>query len=197
VHRVAEAGGVVPGATEAEIPPELRARLKAIGIRAGRFALFMPDLLKPRQAALRAQLWAVRARVVCPVLPAPGLVSVTPTEDAGCLRAIGWVNAGPVMLRLDIAERLAAELHWATRTRPVALPPRIASRLSVPAASVPAVLHALGLRLIPSPALGPNEYGPPTPPMIAAPRKRAATPVPERATPRPDGPFAALAALRR
>jgi ATP-dependent RNA helicase SUPV3L1/SUV3 len=197
VHRVVEAGGVVPGATEAEIPPELRARLKAIGIRAGRFALFMPDLLKPRQAALRAQLWAVRARVVCPVLPAPGLVSVTPTEDAGCLRAIGWVNAGPVMLRLDIAERLAAELHWATRTRPVALPPRIASRLSVPAASVPAVLHALGLRLIPSPALGPNEYGPPTPPMIAAPRKRAATPVPERATPRPDGPFAALAALRR
>ena len=42
VHRLTEALGLLPG--EEEIPPELRARLKTIGVRAGRFALFLPAL---------------------------------------------------------------------------------------------------------------------------------------------------------
>ena len=64
------------GATEADVPPALRGRLKALGVRAGRFALFMPALLKPRAAALRAALWALRARRAAAGLPAPGLVSL-------------------------------------------------------------------------------------------------------------------------
>jgi ATP-dependent RNA helicase SUPV3L1/SUV3 len=192
VHRLVEAGGVVPGATEADIPPELRGRLKAIGIRAGRFALFMPDLLKPRPAALRARLLAIRQRMPMPVLPNPAAVSLPVAAGP-----MDWVSAGPVSVRLDIAERLAAELAFATRSRAASLPAHTASRLGIAPAILPAVLHGLGIRLIPSAALRPEEFGPPTPPMIAATRKPTRTPAPERPPPRPDSPFAALAALRR
>ena len=53
----------------------------------------------------------------CPALPAPDLVSLPRQPDwpAGFADAMGWLEAGPVLLRLDIAERVAAELAWATR----------------------------------------------------------------------------------
>ncbi len=197
LHRLTEAGGVVVGATEADITPPIRARLKAGGVRAGRFALYVPDLLKPRAAALRAQLWAVRARVPTPALPAPGLVSIPPPEanHAAFLALLGWVPAGPVLLRLDMAERVAAELAWSTRGKPAPVPQEIGHRLGLRAEVLPAVLRGLGLRILPPPALAAAVYGPPPPPMVAQPRRRlieAAAPVL-----RPDSPFAALAALRK
>jgi len=71
---------------------------------------------------------------------------------------------------------------------------------------MPPVLRALGLRLIPAPALGLGQFGPPSPPLIASPRKRTPGPAPGPAPgtapgraplPPSSGPFAALAALRR
>ncbi len=198
LHRLVEAGGVVPGATDAEIPPALRARLRAIGVRAGRFALAIPDLLKPRPAAWRAALWAVRARQPTPALPDPGRVSVAAgTDIEPALTALGWVPAGPVLIRPDIAERVAGELAYLTRKRAAALPPQIGSRLGLSPPMLAAVLHALGFRLLPTRTLDAREYGPPAPPMIAA-RRRKLAPRPARpAPPRADSPFAALAALRR
>ena len=196
LHRLEEAGGLVPGATEATIPAAARARLKKLGVRAGRFALYVPDVLKPRVAALRALLWAVQHGRATPALPAPGLVSLKMPDEAdiGPWQAMGWVPAGPVLLRLDMAERVAAELAWATRTRPAALPSQLGASLGLSADALPPVLRALGLRIIPAPALAEDQYGPPSPPMVGSPRKRAAEAVVE---PRSDGPFAALAALRR
>jgi ATP-dependent RNA helicase SUPV3L1/SUV3 len=194
LHRLAEAGGVVAGATEESIPPELRGRLKKLGVQAGRFALFMPALLKPRPAAVRAMLWAIRHRVATPPLPGPGLVSVPTDKAHACLPELGWVAAGPVLIRLDVAERIAAELAWLTRARPASLPLDLAPRLGIRADLLPPVLRALGLRLLPAPALGEAEYGPPSPPLIGSPRKRAIVPQREVAT---EGPFAALASWRR
>jgi ATP-dependent RNA helicase SUPV3L1/SUV3 len=195
LHLLAEAGGVVPGATEASVPPAVRGRLKTLGVRAGRFALFMPELLKPRPAALRARLWAVRHGVEVPALPAAGLVSVPADRAEAWLPAMGWVPAGPVLLRLDVAERVAAELAWLTRARPAAMPVALASRLGLRADALPPVLRALGLRLIPAPALAPDQYGPPSPPLLGSPRRRATPPA---VAPAPaDGPFAALSAWRR
>jgi ATP-dependent RNA helicase SUPV3L1/SUV3 len=198
MHSLEEAGGLLPGATETTILPMLRPRLKQLGVRAGRFALYVPELLKPRPAALRALLWAVQHGSATPTLPAPGLVShKTPDgADIGLWQAMGWVPAGPVLLRLDMAERVAAELAWATRARPAALPSQLGASLGLTAESLPPVLRALGLRLLPAPALAADQYGPPSPPLIGSPRKRA----PEAArpaAPKADGPFAALAALRR
>ena len=199
LHRLLEHGGVVAGATEDDVPPALRGRLRGLGVRAGRFALFMPDLLKPRAAARRAQLWAVARRLPCPLLPNLGLLSLTPKPDdpPGFLRDMGWVEAGPVLLRLDAAERVAAELSFATRQRAAPLPPGLGPRLGLKGGMLPAVLRGLGVRLLPAPALAAEEYGPPMPPMIAQPRRKASPPP---ALPRParaDHPFAALAALRR
>ncbi len=201
LHRMLEAGGVVAGGTEADITPALRGRLKAIGVRAGRFALYVPDVLKPRAAALRGQLWAIRARAAAaPEQPNPGLVSIPLAEPGSAQHAfltlMGWVQAGPVLLRLDIAERIAAELAFCTRGRPAPVPLEIGQRLGVRADLVPAILRGLGLRILPAPTLAPAVYGPPPPPMIAQPKRRAV--VAEPISPaRPDHPFAALAALRR
>jgi ATP-dependent RNA helicase SUPV3L1/SUV3 len=198
LHRLEESGGLVPGPTEITIPPPLRARLKRLGVRAGRFALYVPELLKPRPAALRALLWAVRHGCATPTLPAPGPVSLKmPSDtDIGPWQMMGWIPAGPVLVRLDIAERVAAELAWATRARPTALSSQLGPSMGLTADALPPVLRALGLRIIPAPALAEDQYGPPSPPLIGSPRKR--TPEMEKPqAPKADGPFAALAALRR
>ncbi len=200
LHRLLEAGGVVAGPTEPHIPHALRGRLKALGVRAGRFALYIPELLKPRAASLRAQLQAVRAGRPVPELPAPGLVSVMLPESgqAQFLATLGWVPAGPSLLRLDIAERIAADLAYRTRGQPAPVPLEIGQQLGVRTEWLPAVLRGLGLRLLPAPSLAPAAYGPPPPPMIAQQaRKRGQAPAAAQPPDRPDHPFAALAALRR
>ena len=49
----------------------------------------------------------------------------------------GWITTGPVLLRVDIAERIAAELAYLTRTRPAALPTALAQTLGLPASDLP------------------------------------------------------------
>jgi ATP-dependent RNA helicase SUPV3L1/SUV3 len=198
LHRLIEAGGVLPGATEASVPAGLRAALKELGVKAGRFALFMPALLKPLPSSVRAALLALRAGVALPALPAPGKVSiVTPILPAGFAGLLGWVEAGPAFIRLDIAERVAAELSWAARLRAAAVPDSLASRLAVSREMLPAVLRGLGMRLLPAAALLPNEYGPPAPAMMQVRRPPRPTQDAVAAPARPDSPFAALASMRR
>ncbi|WP_240048307.1 helicase-related protein [Crenalkalicoccus roseus] len=179
-----EALGLAPGATEATMPPELRQKLKAIGIRAGRFALFVPEALKPRAMALRAQIWALAREIPTPALPPPGLVALPrrdgPAEEGappagwppGFAEAMGWLPAGPVLLRLDVAERIAAELGFLTRRAPAPPPPDLASRLGVKADMLGAALAALGFRLLEPAPLEEGMYGPPTPLRVAQLRPR-------------------------
>ena len=199
VHRLSEAGGVDPYPAAPPLPAAQRASLAALGVRAGRFALFLPALLKPQAAATRAALWALQQGLPTPNLPAPGLVSIPPPDwPKGFAAALGWVAAGPVLIRLDVAERIAAELAWATRQRAAAVPDGLASRLSISREALPAVLRALGVRLAPAVGLPPEQAGPPAPPMMQP--IRPPRPAPPRAPTLPvrtDGPFAALVALRR
>ncbi len=173
----------------------MRAALKQLGVRAGRFALFLPAVLKPRPAALRAQLWGLHRGVKPPELPAAGMVSLPVPADwpDGFAAELGWVNAGPVLLRLDVAEQVAADLSWAARSAPVPLPAGLAPRLSVKADVLPVVLRCLGFRLIPSVSLPDGHFGPPAPVMIALRRRRVE--VGEALPPRLDSPFAALGGL--
>ncbi len=207
LHRLVEEGGLVAGMAAPPVSPLLRRRLKPLGIRSGRLALFMPVLLKPRQAQLRAVLLAVRAGIGLPRLPAAGAVSIprdgaTDVAQASLMAAMGWVAAGPVWLRLDIAERVMAEVAWLTRDRPAALPSDLASRLSVRADLLPAVLRGLEVRLRPAAPLPDGHAGPPCPPLMSIARRRDPQPPAPTAVPeapgrtRQDSPFAALAALR-
>ena len=203
LHRLREALGLIPGGEggAGDADGDLRRALKPLGVKAGRFALFLPALLKPRAAAMRAQLWALSRNLATPEAPAPvGLVSMPPPPawPPGFAEAMGWLEAGPVLIRLDVAERVAADLAWVARRGAIALPAGLASRFSVPAATLPIVLRRLGFRLMPGGSLAPELYGPPTPPMLLAPRRRRAASVPAPSRPAPArGPFAALATLRR
>jgi ATP-dependent RNA helicase SUPV3L1/SUV3 len=198
LHRLTEALGLIISDEGDALSPQSRAALKSIGVRAGRFGLFLPALLKPRAAATRARLWALQHGQTVPSLPAPDLVSLPyqPDWPAGFADAIGWLAAGPVLLRLDIAERLAAELSWATRRGATALPAGLASRFSLKAELLPVALRRLGFRIVPAGGLAAAEYGPPAPAMVLPLRRRRPVVV---ATPanRAHGPFAALAALKR
>ncbi|MCC6719265.1 MAG: DNA helicase [Acetobacteraceae bacterium] len=197
LHRVAEGLGVAP-ALEADhdLSPQQRQVLKGLGVRVGRQALFMTAMLKPAAARLRAALWALAEGRPAPDLPPPGLVSIAPPPDwpEGFAAAMGWVAAGPALLRLDIAERVGAELAWAARARPAPLPPELCQRLSLRAELLPAVLRGLGFRVQPAAALAKGQYGPPAPAMIAPLRRRRAEP--PAGAPAAHGPFAMLARLR-
>ena len=266
-----ESLGIAPGSTEASIGAEVRQKLKAIGIRAGRFALFVPEALKPRAMALRAQIWAMANDIPTPTLPPPGLVSLalrppeparpaaeaatvapahgaavtaepiaesapggaeavsddvvpvlpdgaadTPASEAiaapetvaealprpvpsrrgrtrrapavpaqatdgpaagwppGFAEAMGWLPAGHVLIRLDVAERIAGELAFLTRRAPAPPPTDLANRLGIKADGLAGVLGALGFRLLEPAPLPENFFGPPTPLRVAQARLRYA-----------------------
>jgi ATP-dependent RNA helicase SUPV3L1/SUV3 len=198
LHRLTEATGVLPGIEEETLEPNLRRSLRTIGVRLGRFAMFLPAMLKPRAAAMRARLWALHHGVSVPGLPDAGLVSLPAPSDwpPGFAAAMGWIEAGPIILRLDVAERAASELRWAAGHHGTAVPAWLGSRLSIKAELLPVVLRRLGFRIVPGVGLGPNEHGPPAPAMLLPLRRRRA-PVAAAAPRRAHGPFAALAALKR
>ncbi|WP_428391731.1 helicase-related protein [Lichenicoccus sp.] len=196
LHRLTEAGGLVPGPS-AWLPPMSRAALKAIGVKAGRHALFMPALLRPGPAALRALLLALRDGGAVPPLPHPGAVSLPRDAEGGQgLAQLGWVAAGPVWLRLDIAEKISADIAHRTRRRDSALPSDLASRLSVRAELLPAVLRGLDVRLRPPAPLAEGQFGPPAPAMMSMTRPQPLPAAQKPQSARALGPFAALAALR-
>ncbi|HQT45588.1 MAG: DNA helicase [Acidocella sp. 20-63-7] len=204
LHRLGEASGVLP---VEPVDTKLRPLLKQTGIDAGRFAVFMPAVLKPGGAKLRALLWGVQHDRNPPELPAPGLVSAPMPGNWGADFALdmGWLPAGPVMIRLDVVERLVRELHYLIRKHPVLLPPNLGSRMGLKPDQLAPVLHVLGFRILPAGTLGAKYYGPPAPAMlgrrkmepnaVAQKAQKAALPPLEPVS--EDNPFAALAALRR
>ncbi|HEX4365836.1 MAG TPA: helicase-related protein [Rhodopila sp.] len=200
LHRLTESLGLIPGLDEETLSPDIRPRLRALGVRSGRFALFIPALLKARPAEMRARLWALHNSARTPVLPPAALVSIQahqPDWPPAFAAMAGWVEAGPILLRLDIAEKIAGELGYRCRRGPSALPSGLASRFAIKPDMLPAVLRPLGFRVLPAAALHPDQVGPPAPAMLMPLRRRR--PLTEAAPPQPaaNGPFAALAVLRR
>jgi len=199
LHRLGEASGVMPAEP---VAPELRPELKKLGVDAGRFAIYMPAVLKPGSARLRALLWGIWHDRNPPPLPAAGLVSAPMPGNWGADFALemGWLPAGPVMIRLDIVEKLVRELHYLLRKHPILLPPNLGSRMGLKPDQLSPVLHILGFRILPAQVLNEKRYGPPAPPMLGRRKmepKPAPEPVPPPAPVSEDNPFAALALLKR
>jgi ATP-dependent RNA helicase SUPV3L1/SUV3 len=200
LHRLMESLGLIPGADTETLSPSPRPRLRALGVRSGRFALFMPSLLKPRSAAMRVRLWALHHGIPAPALPNAALVSLPahqPDWPAGFAAMAGWVEAGPILLRLDIAEKIAGELGYRCRRGPAALPSGLASRFAIKPDMLSAVLRPLGFRVLPAAALASNQLGPPAPPMLLPLRRRRPPVAAAGPPPVIGGPFAALAMLKR
>jgi ATP-dependent RNA helicase SUPV3L1/SUV3 len=92
----------------------------------------------------------------------------------------GWLPAGRVLLRLDIAERVAGELGHLTRRSAAPLPEALASRLGLKADTLEDALTAMGFRLLPAETLEEAQFGPPAPARIAAARAERAPRQPRR-----------------
>jgi len=185
-----ESLGIRPGNSRVQTGNEVQAKLKAIGARAGRFALYVPDALKPRAMAMRAQLWALSRNIPTPELPPPGLVAL-PVDGVTVLswppgfgEAIGWVPAGPLGLRLDVAERIAGDVSFATRRGPAVWQPEWLTRYGIKPENFAGVLAAMGFRLIEAEVLPEGMFGPTQPARVSWARPERA-PRPERG-PRPE-----------
>ncbi len=189
-HLLREGLGVVPLARAPDLAPDCRPFLRRFGIRLGRFACFIPALLKPVPLRLRTILLAVAGRQHGFPLAPPGAVSVPSAGDwpPDVALAHGWVAAGPLRLRLDIAERTFALLggHHPAHCRPV--PAGLASQFGCSAALVPAVLRGMGFRLEPGDD-GAWQYRPP--------RRRLALPASSARLAAAHPAFAPLAKLVR
>jgi len=195
-HRLHDGAGVVMGAPDRELAPLERAELKKLKVHTGRFGVFLPAMLKPQAMALRAILVMAHHGAEAIAVPPPGTVSRLVAQSDPRLVEVGFIAAGPVLLRLDVAEKLAGEMFYLVRRGPAPVPLGLASRFGVSAGLVPAVLHGLGMKFVPAPVLAAEVYGPVAPPMMMAARKKMGSPT-LPAAPHADHPFAALVNLRR
>ncbi|MCS6854980.1 MAG: DNA helicase, partial [Elioraea sp.] len=184
-HALEEGLGI---AWEARLAAEEKDVLQALGVRAGHRAIWLPSLLRPEVIRLRGILWAVANGTAPPPPPPAGSVALRPAPGwpEGWARALGFLPAGPVAVRLDVAEKVGAMLAALTRDGPAPAPAGLASRLGCRAADLPAVLRAIGF------ALRPGAEGA----VLVRARRRTPRPAASSDAVAPAGPFAALAALR-
>lgn len=86
-----------------------RGPLRRLGIRFGQYSVFLPNLVKPSAARLKALLWAVHNDLKeIPPAPPAGLTSL-PVDGAlpdAFLEAAGYRVCGARAVRLDMLERL-------------------------------------------------------------------------------------------
>ncbi|GAA5264293.1 ATP-dependent RNA helicase SUPV3L1/SUV3 [Acidiphilium sp. MT5] len=221
IHRLMENGGVIapepsPAPAEAGAARDVggkasagRGRAPRLALHHGRYAVYLPGLLKPKPTRLRALLWVLWHQVPKQTLPQPGLIAVPlPPWPQGFAAALGWVEAGNKAIRLDMAERAAQRLHRAARGAGFVNPTEIAQPLGLSIVDLPTALPALGFRYYPPELLDCAQFGPPMPARIRVPSQkqpgRSAARVVKRAAMlepavpiNADHPFAALATWRR
>jgi ATP-dependent RNA helicase SUPV3L1/SUV3 len=122
-----------------------RQTLRRLGVTIGRESVFLRALLKPPAIALRARLWSIHRGVPVPV-PPPGHVSTAVATDTprDAYEAIGYRPLGPVAIRLDMVERLAAWAWALARVGPFAADGRLRAFAGCTATELGEVLAALG-----------------------------------------------------
>ena len=84
------------------------------GIKMGRNEIFIPALLKPKRAAFTALLWAIfRELDKIPSPPMPGRVSIPISSGmhSTFYHVAGFRRIGPVLMRVDILERLSGQIR--------------------------------------------------------------------------------------
>ncbi len=171
----------------ADIGDEDRMRMRRLGVRFGREAVYLPALVKPRATRLRALLWSVHNRLPPRPPPPPGLCSVIVAdrgEDA-FYAACGYPVVGGRAIRIDVLDRLSRALSRASRDGAFVPTPVMTAPAGLPAAEIETVLGALGYR--PDEDDGGTRY---------VRSRRTARRRRRRARPPASSPFAALAEMR-
>lgn len=179
---VASLGAVAADESFAALDGASRGALVREGARVSSFGAFVPALKDHASTKLRALLWSVwRGQ---PPLAFPegrvGLPRDAGPEDA--LAAALYLPAGPLYVRADRLDALARTLATLAKGGAFALDPALAKAAGCDAATLPAVVAALGYRAV-------REGD-----AVKFVPKRAKKPVPRKAVV-PDSPFAALGKL--
>ena len=191
-YQLVEALGSLPRRSVRSLIADLgagdRRRMRALGVRFGMEAVYLPALVKPRSASLRALLWSVHSGRPARPAPPPGLCSVTPEADAdpSFYAACGYRIVGGRAIRIDMLDRLAIALARAARGGPFEITPDMLSLVGITQDQAQAVLADLGY----SPRDGADGAR-----FIRSPRRRADARRPRRARD-PSSPFAKLQQLR-
>jgi ATP-dependent RNA helicase SUPV3L1/SUV3 len=181
-------GGIVARETVAAPLAGLdRAQRRAVtrlGVRIGALDLYMPAVLKPGAMRWRAGFRAAAAGAAMPALPPDSSVVLPTPADPALLTRLGFRAAGPQMIRVDIAERIAAQAHEARAAgNSEAIDAAFVTSLGLKPAALARLMREIGFQ--------PAEAAPG---WVWRGRERRRRPgPPERESPA----FAALAALKR
>ncbi len=124
-------------------------RLSKAGVKFGYVDIFMPTLLRPDKAQVKARLWRARhASGDEQVAPQPGLVSfaVEPAMSADFLDQCGFRVFRDRAIRIDMLDRLAALAHKAGENGPFAINHAMVSLAGCNERELAGVLRGLGYR---------------------------------------------------
>jgi ATP-dependent RNA helicase SUPV3L1/SUV3 len=118
-----------------------------LGVTIGALDLFMPALLKPEAARWRVALRAAAADAPMPALPPPGSAVLPTPVDPALLTRLGFRAAGPQMIRVDVAERIARRAHEArTGKADAAIDPALVTSLGLGAGALARLMRDIGFR---------------------------------------------------
>jgi ATP-dependent RNA helicase SUPV3L1/SUV3 len=161
-----------------------RRSVTRLGVRIGALDLYMPAVLRPGAMRWRAALRAAAAGATMPELPPESSVVLPTPADRALLTRLGFRAAGPQMIRVDLAERIAARAHEARAAgNGEAIDAALVTSLGLKQAALALLMREIGFR--------PDDA---TPGWVWRGRERRRRPaVPDRESPA----FAALAALKR
>ncbi len=194
--------GASPTSRSEDAPMELaqadREGLAAAGVKAGRIALWLPNMMKPASAQLALTLRAIHSSQPPRTAPSSASfrLSESPWPDA-MLWTAGYLRLGPRAVRADMAERVMWQLSQARRTSDksaFAIAPELAATIGCPATDWPEIIRALGLKPAERDAET-NEVKLWRFPARERPQPKPAAKQTQKPAPPPSGPFAALAAL--
>jgi ATP-dependent RNA helicase SUPV3L1/SUV3 len=131
------------------LTPADRDVLHELGVRHGRELTFAPSSLSPRQRLVRLVLtraFAPRGSAILPALLSRVSFERPPALDAEWLSRVGFVVLGPRAVRIDVADRVRAELDRVARSGPFSLPKQLSQWLGCVGQDVPVLVAELGFR---------------------------------------------------
>ena len=133
------------------LTPEDKKALRMLGVRLGLESVFMPQLLKPRAAVLRARLWTVHCRSAVIAPPQPGLVTVEVADavPAEFYEAVGYRVVAGRAIRVDIHDRFAVRLMLLARKGVFAPDAELMSLLGLGPEQIVPVIEGLGYEKAP------------------------------------------------
>jgi ATP-dependent RNA helicase SUPV3L1/SUV3 len=143
-------GGIVPreavAAPLAAMDRDRRRAVTRLGVRIGALDLFMPAVLKPEAMRWRAAFRAAAAGQSMPALPSESTVVLPAPADRALLMRLGFRVAGPQMIRVDMAERIAARAHEARAAQGEAVDAGLVTSLGLQPAALAKLMRDIGFR---------------------------------------------------